>query len=62
MTVPVNMEKELNDWTFDELCNWAAWQVTQSLLAGRPLKSAMYSVLDVARQWNPKRSSDNGKA
>lgn len=53
MSAPVNYEKDLNDWTFDELCKWACWEVVQALTAGKPLRSAMHPILNVARQWDP---------
>lgn len=57
MTVPVNSEKELNDWTFDELVKWACWVIVEGMTQGKPLRSSVYSVLDVARQWDPKKGS-----
>ena len=57
MSYPVNIEKSLEDWTFDELCKWAAWEVAQGLLKGEPLRSVMFCVLQTARQWNPKKGT-----
>jgi len=57
MSTPVDIDKELDDWTFDELCKWAAWEVAQGLLTGRALMSTMYYVLEVARRWNPKKGA-----
>jgi hypothetical protein len=54
MSNPVNFEKEINDWSFDDLCKWAAWEVTQGMYQGKPLRSIMYGILQIARQWNPR--------
>jgi len=53
MSSPVNFEKDINEWTFDELCKWACWEVVQSLYRGDTLKTTMFGILQVARQWNP---------
>jgi hypothetical protein len=53
VSAPVNTEKDLDDWSFDDLCKWACWQVVESMTAGKPLRSAISSILTVARQWNP---------
>ncbi len=55
MTAPINIEKELEDWTYDDLCKWAAWQVAQGMIGGTPLKSVMWNVISVVRQWNPQK-------
>jgi hypothetical protein len=53
MSNPVNIEKDLNTWTFDDLCKWASWEVVQSLYSGSTLKSTMWGILQVATQWKP---------
>jgi hypothetical protein len=57
MSAPVNVDKDLNDWSYEDLCKWACWQVVESMTQGRSLHSAIYSILMVARQWNPKKGA-----
>jgi len=57
MNSPINIEKDLKTWTFDELCKWASWEVVQSLYQGDTLKSTMWRILQTARQWNPPKES-----
>ena len=57
MTFPVSIEKNLEDWTYDELCRWAAWEVAQGLLNGVPLRTVMSSILQVAMQWKPTKAT-----
>lgn len=54
MTTPVNMEKELKDWTFDDLCKWACWTIISGMTEGRSLRSSVYTVIEVATRWKPK--------
>lgn len=45
------MDKELKDLTFNELVDWCAWQVMEGLLQGKPLRSVIYTVVDLGARW-----------
>jgi hypothetical protein len=55
MSVPVNIEKEFDKWTFDDLVKWASWEVVQGMLTGKGLNSTMHYVLDIALRWKEKK-------
>ena len=53
MSSPVNFEKDLDEWTYEELCKWACWEIIQSICEGKALRSTVHGILGVARRWNP---------
>lgn len=55
MITPINIEKQIKDWSFDDLCKWAAWEVATGMLNGKSLKSSMSYVLDVALRWKTEK-------
>ena len=59
MSVPINVEKELDDWKFEDLVKWACWEVVQSMYNGKTLHSTMHYILEVTRRWNPKKKSND---
>ncbi len=55
MSVPMNFEKEFNDWTFEDLVKWACWEVVQSMYQGSELRTTMFRIVQTVRQWDPKK-------
>lgn len=51
---------------FEELVSWATWQVIEGLTQGKPLRSTMFSVLQVSANiladWDKARREEDEKA
>lgn len=41
--------------TFQELVSWATWFIIEGITKGDPLRGLVFHVLEVARQWEPKK-------
>ena len=37
-------------WTFQELVDWATWEIVQAIVKGQSLRSAVFTVIEVARR------------
>jgi len=37
--------------TFDELVSWATWEIIESITKGKPLRSTVWGILEVARRF-----------
>lgn len=60
MSTPVTSEKELKDWTYDELCKWASWEVIQGICRGDTLEYSMRCILRIATKWKQERIENGG--
>lgn len=45
-------DKSVEQWTFNELVNWAAWHVVQGMLQGKTLQMTMHHVVSTVGQWH----------
>ncbi len=44
------MKKELSEWTFDELVDYAAGEILKGLIAGN-FRTQVFSMLDLTCRW-----------
>jgi len=44
-------QKDLRDWTFDELVSHACWKVIEGMTKGQSLRDTMFSVVNMATAW-----------
>ena len=45
------LSNNVEDWTFPQLVQWAAWAVIQAILKGTPMESAMHPVVVTIIHW-----------
>jgi hypothetical protein len=47
-------DKELKDWTFDELETYCTWKVMEAIINGE-LKQGVWAAMDLAMRWKTAR-------
>ena len=45
------MDKDLKDWTFEELVNYCSWDLMQSIVQGTRLTHAVQNSINMALRW-----------
>lgn len=50
--------KNLKDWTFDDVVNNATEQIIEGIAGGRSLRSTVYWILDLALRWREEQKQN----
>lgn len=54
-------QKPFSEWTYDELIDWAAWKTASNLIKGVALRTSMFEITCLIRQWKPEKALYDGK-
>lgn len=59
MNGPVNYQKPVGEWTFDELFTMVTWQVMEGMVCGQSLRSSIYAGINLTLRWAAERPPVN---